>query len=166
MATGVTCGYCYSRWLPALCFKEYFSSTEARLSLCCLLIGCEFHPVRTGDTDLTQGTDPHVLLCTFCWDICKSVLVWAAPVEGLELSVLKKNKLFLQLFLDFVFFVGGKPASWLQKAEATVCFLMIFQLQTCWNLLVYEVMAIKGHVTSLNKHTPLHSEGLLCPSWA
>lgn len=55
-------------------------------------------------TDLRPG--PGVLVCTFFWDVCVSFLVWAGPVEGLELSLLKKN--ILQLFLNFRFVIVGR----------------------------------------------------------
>lgn len=95
---------------------------------------------------LTRGTTgPHILLWTFCWDICKSVLVWAGPVEGLELTLLEKH-LLLQLFLNFLFVVGGRLPSTATTAMTSKgpgqSFLIkstriLHQLQTCWERLIF-----------------------------
>lgn len=143
MATDLVCGCCYSRWLLSLCLKEYFSSTEERffffLTASNWLVTSFCEDWGYG---LTWGTGPHILLCTFCWDICKSVLVWAGPVEGLELTLLEKH-LFLQLFLNFLFVVGGRLPSTATTSEGPgQSFLIkstriLHQLQTCWERLIF-----------------------------
>lgn len=84
------------------CLEECFSSIGASKVLLhsISLGGLRVSFCEDWSYGLTQGTGPRVLLCTFCWDIRKCVLVWAGPRTWTK--SLKKCLvllLFLKLFL-------------------------------------------------------------------
>lgn len=79
MAMDTVCGWWYSRWLAALCSKEYLSSTEECFSAWHLIDQqrSSFSEDWRHETDPQAG--PGVLLCTFCWDVCKLLcLGWSS----------------------------------------------------------------------------------------
>lgn len=82
-------------------------------------------------TDLRPG--PGVLVCTFFWDVCVSFLVWAGPVEGLELSLLKKKNLAAIPKL-LICHSGKTTLPQLKKEQASLCPFKAQELFTIYSL--------------------------------
>lgn len=117
MAADPVCGWWHSRWLAALCLKEYFSSTEEWFSAWHLIS----QQRSSFSEDWRGGLTPGQVLVFFyalSAEMFASFLVWAGPVEGLESSLLKE--IFLKTIPELPVWSRKVTLPRLQKEQASL----------------------------------------------